>query len=223
MTERQGPEQAPAYHLAVFRDNLLIEMRRITMRQTLRFLSTVLAVLAMTLVPLAAQAEAIRTKRPLALTGELGWNGLSGLGPVLSYHMVSNLSVDAGLGLAATGIKGGFRLRGNLLTSNFTPFAAAGLLYGVGTGEAATSLTTDGNTITYRVKGSPYAQIVAGLEYIDDGGFTFMATLGYAKLLQSSNYVITEGEPTKVQQNALDLALGSGAVVSVAFGYAFQL
>ncbi|MBN1961569.1 MAG: hypothetical protein JW841_11535 [Deltaproteobacteria bacterium] len=161
-----------------------------------------------------------RQERQLAIAGELGWNGLSGLGANVFYYPLPHLCLDGGLGLASTGFKVGLRARANLFTSNFTPFIGTGILYGFGTMGKKAKLTSNNNTVEYKIRGSPYIQGVAGIEYMTKGGFTFMANAGYAWLLHS-NIEVVSGSFNSVQKTAMRIATDSGIVISLSFGYAF--
>ncbi|MCI0672627.1 MAG: hypothetical protein L0Y64_19450, partial [Myxococcaceae bacterium] len=154
-------------------------------------LAAVIAVLLATPV-LASEGDAIRARRNVALLGELGWNGLSGVGVNVGYHVHPHLTLEAGGGLSGVGFKGGLRARVNFLKTHWTPFAAAGFLYGSGTGEAVVELTTEGNTIQYRVRPSPFVQAVLGAEFTGDSGFTFTTCAGWAQLLQE-NFELVAG------------------------------
>src|SRR6186713_1386462 len=68
----------------------------------------------------------IRAQRRLALTGEIGWNGLAGFGPVLTYYPGPHFGLDLGLGFSLLGGKIGLRGRYNFLTSAWTPFLGLG-------------------------------------------------------------------------------------------------
>ncbi|MCI0571129.1 MAG: hypothetical protein L0Y66_10280 [Myxococcaceae bacterium] len=181
--------------------------------------AAVLAVLLSTPV-LASEGDPIRARRNVALLGELGWNGLSGLGVNVGFHVHPHFTLEVGGGLSGVGFKSGLRARVNFLKTNWTPFAAAGFLYGSGAGEDVLELTTDGNTILYRVRPSPFLQAVLGAEFTGDSGFTFTTSAGWAQLLQE-NFELVAGAPTPLQREASNIAFGSGVVLSVAFGYTF--
>src|SRR5687768_11147304 len=98
--------------------------------------AAVLAAAVLAVLPAAASAQEtaasqgpIRAQKKLMVGAELGWNGLAGLGLNASYHVLPWLSVDAGVGLSSFRVKTGIRARANLLTSELTPFVAAGFLY----------------------------------------------------------------------------------------------
>lgn len=160
----------------------------------------------------------IRAQRKFAASGELGWNSLSGLGANLAYHPIPEFAVELGAGLSQEGIKTGLRARLNLLRSHWTPVVAAGFLYGFGSGGQNVETKVGDESVTLRVKGSPYIQTVAGVNYTGPGGFAFMATAGWAFLLRE-NAVFVSGS-----RNAYDKIhpfFDGGVVVAVSLGYAF--
>lgn len=159
-----------------------------------------------------------RARRPFAIGGELGWNGLAGLGVGFSYHPIPYLAIDAGAGLGTAGWKGGLRLRANFMTSAWTPLVGAGFLYEVGSGGEAVDITTQGDSAKVEILESPYLQLVAGVNYTGDQGFMFMATTGYAILLQDNTRFVSGSSDVYDDVRAL---VGSGLVASVALGYAF--
>jgi len=162
----------------------------------------------------------IRQRRPWAIGGELGWNGLAGLGLNASFHPIPYLAADVGAGLSAVGWKLGLRLRANVLTGNWTPVFGVGLLYGLGSGGEPVEVAGqngEGAAIA-EILGSPYVQAVTGANYTSDGGFVFHATAGYAFLLKNNVRYIS-GSPVTFE--SIKSATGSGIVLSVAFGYAF--
>jgi hypothetical protein len=159
-----------------------------------------------------------RARRPFAIGGEIGWNGLAGLGLGFSYHPIPYLAIDAGAGLSAAGWKGGLRLRANLLTSAWTPVIGAGFLYAVGSGGTAVNVETQGDSARVEILGSPYAQLIAGVNYTGDQGFMFMATTGYAILLRDNTRFVSGSPGVHDDVRAL---VGSGLVASAAIGYAF--
>jgi hypothetical protein len=159
-----------------------------------------------------------RARRPFAIGGEVGWNGLAGLGLGFSYHPIPYLAIDAGAGLGAAGWKGGLRLRANLLKSEWTPLVGAGFLYEVGSRGEAVDITIQGDSAKIEILESPYVQLVAGVNYTGDEGFMFMATTGYAILLQDNTRFVSGSDEVYDDVRAL---VGSGLVASVALGYAF--
>ncbi|HWA72581.1 MAG TPA: hypothetical protein VG937_09610 [Polyangiaceae bacterium] len=173
--------------------------------------------------PSTYRALPIRAERRLALTGELGWNGLAGVGPILTYHANPHLSFDLGVGLAAVGLKFGFRARANLLRGPLTPFVGVGFMGA--TGWDSTPDVTDPNTkdkLNIKVRPSAFLQTVAGIDWTSPRGFTFIAAAGYATLLSRDNVQILTGEPTADEKRGLQIAFRSGLVISLAAGYSFK-
>lgn len=152
----------------------------------------------------------------MALGGEFGWNTLAGLGPNLMLNVHPHLSIDAGMGLSAMGWKAGGRLRLNMLEGPTTLFVAAGIL-GASGGDHVEN-TVGGNTITYNIKASPFAQVTGGVDVITNSRWTFTLTVGYAVLLGGENVEVTRGSPNSVQARVFDLLYKSGIVVGVCVG-----
>jgi hypothetical protein len=166
----------------------------------------------------------IRAVRRLALLGELGWNGLAGLGPILTYHASPHVSFDLGAGLALVGFKAGLRGRYNILSGPLTPFLGLGYMGASGWGEAALDFT-DPDTkdkLNIKVYPSAFMQVVAGFDWTTQGGFSLLGSFGYAWLLSRNNAEIVTGEPTPKQREDLRAVFGSGAVISLAGGYSFK-
>jgi hypothetical protein len=173
----------------------------------------------------------IRARRRLALTGELGWNGLAGFGPVLTFHVTPHFSMDLGGGVSAFGWKAGVRGRYNFMTTPFTPFVGVGFNATSGLGEI--TITPDDRTrdadgqlvdspITLNVKPSYLFQAVVGFDFIHKHGFTLVGCLGSATLLNSDNVEVLAGELRNDEDQAIKAFFKSGPVISVAAGYAFQ-
>ena len=185
--------------------------------------SRVLLVAALFALPALASAEEappVRAQRKLMVGAELGWNSLAGVGVNASYHLLPRLSVDAGVGYSLVGAKLGARARVNLLTSEWTPFVAAGFLYGVGMGNRELSFPVGGQTVALRVTGSPFLQFVGGVDYTDPTGFTFLFTAGYAALLRE-NLVYSSGQDNALATQTLNPIFHSGIAVAAALGYSF--
>jgi hypothetical protein len=161
----------------------------------------------------------IRSRRPFFIGGELGWNGLSGLGVNFSYHFVPYLALDTGLGISLTGLRIGGRLRANLLTSEWTPFLTAGMSYAGGSGDQVNKYESRGEKAEYKVLGSPFAQFGVGANYTGTEGFAFTAMTGYSVLLKKENAEQVSGSVDAF--NEIRPVFHGGLIVSVAFGYAF--
>ena len=167
-----------------------------------------------------ALAGSVRRLRPLAVSGELGWNSLAGAGLNLTYHFTPYGAVDAGFGLGASGWRTGLRGRVNFFDSDLTPFAAAGVFYSMGSRDPVRPPEAV-NAFAFTVAPSPFALLVVGAAYATPTGVSLMVTAGYAKLLRSDNVRIVEGNPDREQRRALRLWLGSGVSASISAGYAF--
>lgn len=162
----------------------------------------------------------IRSQRRVGIMAEAGWNSLSGVGMQVSYHFMPQLSLDVAGGLSALGWKSGARARYNFVTSNFTPFLGAGLMIGSGAGDEPLSVDDGTRTVLARVGLAPFAQVVGGLEYVADGGFSIMATAGYAFAL-TRNPEIVSGTPTQAHRQVFELLYGNGISLGLALGYTF--
>lgn len=172
--------------------------------------------------PLPSAAPVRQTRRAAVLM-DLTWNGLAGFGPVGVFHLTPHVTLEGGVGLSGVGVKLGTRARYNFLTSPATPFLGVGFLTGSGTGEQVAELrdTQNQSTLRFRLERSNFLQFTAGFDLTNEGGFTVVATLGYAYLLGGDNVRMVSGTPSEVTRNAMDLAYRSGAVAGVALGYAF--
>jgi hypothetical protein len=170
----------------------------------------------------------IRAERRLVLTGELGWNGLAGFGPILTYHAHPHFSLDLGVGISLLGPKAGLRGRYNFLSSNFTPFVGMGFNATEGLGEFTTDPENDPNAdparepATIRADASYLIQAVAGFDYTHRRGFTMVGCVGYAHLLNYDNYKVLAGSLTEEERLGFDIAFKGGLVLSLALGYAFK-
>jgi hypothetical protein len=140
------------------------------------------------------------------------------LGVNFSYHPIPYLAMDAGLGLALTGLRLGVRARANFLTGEWTPFLGGGFTYSGGTNGQSFEVQSMGDKAQIELLPSEYVQIAGGVNYTGREGFVFMATTGYAILLQK-NTRFASGD-VGVYNDVKSLYKG-GLVLSVAFGYAF--
>lgn len=174
--------------------------------------------------PVPRRPLPVRAERRLALLGELGWNGLAGFGPNVTFHAHPHVSFDLGAGLALVGGKVGLRARYNLLESEATPFLGVAGLVASGFDSATRDPAGDGDNPELNVKVLPSAflQAVVGIDWTSRSGFTLISALGYAWLLSRDNVEIITGVPTEEERKALDIVFGSSAVVSMAIGYSFR-
>lgn len=165
----------------------------------------------------------VRADRRLALLGELGWNGLAGVGAIVSYHAHPQLTFDLGVGLAAVGGKLGLRTRFNFLDGPVTPFLGLGFMGATGFDAPTRDLAqNDDSDLNIELRPSAFLQAVAGIDWTSRSGFTLVGALGYAWLLTGDNVVIVTGEPNEDEQQGLDIVFGSSIVISIAIGYSFR-
>jgi hypothetical protein len=161
-----------------------------------------------------------RERRPFYIAGELGWNGLSGLGVNFGYHPEPHFAIDTGAGLSLTGLRIGARLRLNFLTGEWTPFLGAGFSFAGGSGGTAGDFESQGEKAKAKILASPFVQLAGGVNYTGREGFLFTATSGYSILTRKGgNTRFVSGS----QQAYDDIKpiFGGGVILSVAFGYAF--
>lgn len=166
---------------------------------------------------------AVREVRRNAITGNIGWNSLTGVGITYHNYLAKQMGVELGVGIATTGIKFGGRFSYLFLEKNFSPFVSGGFMYGLGFGDLEIDFENQntGNKFTYTIGSSPFVQIGGGIEYMSNKGFLFAANIGYAILLKESNYEIIKGSATDDELRAMDIAIGSGFVIELSIGYAF--
>ena len=163
----------------------------------------------------------VRELRRFAITGNIGWNSLTGVGVSVNTFATKNIEFDFGLGLASTGFKFGGRFNYVILDHEFSPVAGAGILYGMGLGDNVLEVDGDTGPIGYTIGSSPYLQLAFGIERLSRKGFFFKLMTGYAILLTDSNYEIKYGNPTPTERDVLDMMMGSGLSIEVSLGYAF--
>lgn len=160
----------------------------------------------------------VRELRRFSVAAELGWNTLAGLGVNAGYNLAPWLSLDGGFGLSMVGLKGGLRIRANMLESNWTPIIAAGLLYGAGSGGDTVEVEGTDDKAEMRIRRSYYIQSVVGANYTGDTGFTATLTAGYAVLLRDNAEFVSGSREVFDDVRPF---LGSGVVIGVSLGYAF--
>jgi outer membrane protein W len=163
----------------------------------------------------------IREVRRNAISANLGWNSLTGVGITYNYYLTKQMAIDMGIGMSSTGYKFGARYRYLFSSNNFSPLVAVGFDYGLGSRGMEIESVDKDNYYKYTVSASPFAQITGGFEYLANKGFLFQFDVGYAFLLKESNYKITEGKPNDQNRWALDASIASGIVIEFTFGYAF--
>ncbi|HET7542800.1 MAG TPA: hypothetical protein VFK05_23170 [Polyangiaceae bacterium] len=169
----------------------------------------------------------IRAQRRLALTGEVGWNGLAGFGPNLTFRAHPNLSFDLGAGLGLVGWKVGLRARYLLLKGPVTPFIGAGIIAASGFGSAPLELSNaqdDPGRVPLNVKILPstWLQSVAGVDWVAGNGFTLIGTAGWASVLSGDPVQVVTGTPSHDEEQALNAIFRSSIVFTIALGYSFR-
>lgn len=160
-----------------------------------------------------------RERRKVAIHGYLGWNSLPGLGVGVSCAFIPQLSADLAFGVGSIGLKGGLRLRYNVLNSNWTPVLATGLQLGPGSGSEPITLNGRTGSATVRIESSAFLQMLGGVSFQGDGGFSFLLGGGYSLLLDRDNVHHVSGSVDTA--NEVRNVVKSGLVVEAMFGYAF--
>lgn len=169
----------------------------------------------------------VRARRRLALTGEVGWNGIAGFGPTLTFRAHPNISVDLGAGLSLVGWKVGLRARYLMLKGPVTPFLGVGVMAASGFGSEPIELTNKNDDpnrepLNVKIKPSQWLQSVGGIDWVAANGFTMIGSLGWASVLSGDPVEIVSGEPTKDEQQALNIVFRSNVTITVAIGYSFH-
>ncbi|HXK17814.1 MAG TPA: hypothetical protein VNG33_08425, partial [Polyangiaceae bacterium] len=170
----------------------------------------------------------IRARRKLALLGELGWNGLAGFGPMLTFHADPHFSLDLAAGFSLLGWKAGVRGRYNFVTDPFTPFLGVGVNAASGLGQITANAADDPNRdpnrdpVTVDLKPSYLVQSVVGFDFIHKRGFTMVGCLGWAFLLNHDNYDVLAGSLKADERKGFNIAFKGGFVISLATGYAWE-
>ena len=180
--------------------------------------------------PSAATLGPIRAQRRLALLGEVGWNGIAGFGPNLTFHAHPHLSFDLGAGLSFLGWKTGLRVRYNILTGPVTPFIGVGVIGAGGLGDSPFPINDDTKndtvppreTVNIKVLPSAWLQTVGGVDWTAPGGFTLVGAVGWANLLSHDPVEVLSGEPNSEERQAMDVLFRSGIVITTAIGYSFR-
>ena len=169
----------------------------------------------------------VRAQRRLALLGEVGWNGIAGFGPNLTFRAHPNVSVDLGAGLSLVGWKVGLRGRYLMLNGPVTPFIGVGVMSAGGFGSEPIELSDkndDPNRIPLNIKIKPsiWLQGVAGVDWVASNGFTLIGTAGWASVLSGDPVEIVTGTPTPDEEQALNVVFRSSIVATIALGYSFR-
>jgi len=165
----------------------------------------------------------VRMTHTLGVSGNLGWNSLTGVGITLQYYIIPKIALDGGVGISAEGYKFSLRGRYIFLKKKFSPFVGAGFIYGTGIHGQSISLedVDTGDEIIFEMLPSRFLQFVGGAEYVAKGGFFLMFNLGYAYLL-NENINIISGSPSSQMKQVMRIAYGSGIVLEVSIGYIFK-
>ncbi|HEY0469265.1 MAG TPA: hypothetical protein VGC79_33965, partial [Polyangiaceae bacterium] len=169
----------------------------------------------------------IRAQRRLAVLGEVGWNGIAGFGPNLTFRAHPNVSVDLGAGLSLLGWKVGLRGRYLLLKGPVTPFIGVGVMSAGGLGSEPIEISDkdkDPNRepLNVKIKPSIWLLSVAGVDWVASNGFTLIGTAGWASVLSEDPVEIQSGTPTHDEEQALNALFRSSVVVTIAIGYSFR-
>jgi len=168
----------------------------------------------------------IRAQRRLALLGEVGWNGIAGFGPTLTYHVDPHFSVDLGAGLSLLGWKVGMRGRYNFLTGRVTPFVGAGMMGAQGWGDSPIPINDQQDptreTVNVKILPSAWVQAVGGVDWIAPSGFNLVGAAGYAWVISHDPVQVVTGVPNAEERLAFDVVFRSNIVITVALGYSFR-
>ena len=177
--------------------------------------------------PVRQPTGPVRAQRRLALLGEVGWNGIAGFGPNLTFRAHPNLSVDLGAGLALVGWKVGLRARYLLLKGPVTPFIGVGVMSASGFGSEPIEISNKDEDPTrtplnVKIKPSVWLQSVVGVDWVASNGFTLIGSVGWAAVLSGDPVEIVTGTPTHDEEQALNALFRSSIVSTIALGYSFR-
>ena len=159
----------------------------------------------------------VREDRQNAVVAEMGYKSLSGLGVNYTRYVNEHIAIDAGAGLGLQLFRLGVQSRYLFLTKNFSPYAGAGLvLLPLGVDDVQVDGTT--GSFIVDIKSNVQARIIAGLEFMSDGGFVISGDLGY-QIPISSPYDTTGANPD--DELLIRILYGRGLSFSGKIGYAF--
>jgi hypothetical protein len=169
----------------------------------------------------------IRAQRRLALLGEVGWNGIAGFGPNLTFRAHPNFSIDLGAGPSLAGWKVGLRGRYLMLRGPVTPFIGVGVMSGSGFGSEPIELTDkdqepNREPLNVTVGPSAWVQSVAGVDWVAPNGFTLISSVGWASVVSDDPVKVITGTPTEEEEKALNAVFRSSVVITIALGYSFR-
>jgi len=177
--------------------------------------------------PARLPAGPIRAQRRLALLGEVGWNGIAGFGPNLTFRAHPNVSIDLGLGLSLVGWKVGLRGRYLIFKGPVTPFIGVGVMTAGGFGSEPIEISDKNENpnripLNVKIKPSVWLQSVAGVDWVAYKGFTLIGTAGWASVLSGDQVEIVTGTPTPDEEKAMNAVFRSSMVATSALGYSFH-
>jgi len=164
-----------------------------------------------------------RATRKFGISGELSWNGLVGLGPIINYRPNPNLCVDAGVGLSAgLGYKFGIRGRYLFRPEGASPYVGLGYIASSGTmGQSIGIKDSETGDSTYIiVEQTNQLQLTGGFEKLFTNGFLLHGCLGWAVNL-SDNVDIVKGTPSPALSAAMDILFKGGFAFALGLGFAF--
>jgi hypothetical protein len=166
----------------------------------------------------------LRQPRKFAVSAEVGFNSLASLvGLKGTFFVAPQWALDAGLGISSVGLRPGVYGRYLFSRNKFSPFAYAGLKYGLGTGGQAVEVEDPDTDIKYEfeIKPSPFADFGLGIDYLAHNGFYFTGGLGWSQLLSGKNYEWVGAAPPEKFDDGIKFALGSSFGLFLSLGYAF--
>jgi hypothetical protein len=166
----------------------------------------------------------IRKYRNFGVSVEAAWNGLVGIGPMVSYYATPSIAIDGGVGLAGTGLKYGVRGRVLFSKGTVTPFAGVAFASGSGSGGQSVGLqnTSTLDSVYFVLKTTNYLQFTGGIDVVAKGGFFLLGTLGYAACLSNNNVEIVKGIPDETTNKVFDLMYHGGMIIGFNIGYAIK-
>jgi hypothetical protein len=188
-------------------------------------LSIALLALAASAQTEEAQSPDLRKPRSTAVSLEIGANSLASLAGIKgTFFVTPQVAVDAGLGIVSvSGLRPGVYGRYLFNRNKFSPFAYAGLKYGLGSGGEAAEVEDPDTKTKYGlvVKPSPYADFGLGFDYLAHNGFYLTAGIGWSQLLSGKNYEWEGAVPPEKFDDAVNFMLGSSMGLFLSLGYAF--
>ena len=165
----------------------------------------------------------VRVTRTVGVTGNIGLKSLTGLGVSFQYYVLTKFAIDGGVGISNYGYNLSGRGRYIFLKSNFSPFVAAGFIYGTGSFNQIIALSdiTTSEEIWLNLYPSRFLQLTGGAEYLAKGGFFLMFNVGISILLNNPSYEVVSGNPSPEMNDYLNFVYGTGFSTEVSIGYIF--